>query len=36
MPLGKRSTQLMDYSQCIYDETLYLIMGWDDYKGGTL
>jgi hypothetical protein len=28
--LSQRKTQLIDYSQCIYKDTLYLIMGWDN------
>ena len=30
MPLGKEYTILIDYAQCIYNDALYLIMGWDD------
>jgi hypothetical protein len=26
---GKRKTNLTDYTQCLYKDTLYMIMGWD-------
>ena len=31
--LGKESTKLIDYAQCIYGDVLYLIMGWSDSVG---
>jgi hypothetical protein len=33
-PLGKEYTILIDYAQCIYNDALYLILGWDDNIGG--
>jgi hypothetical protein len=34
-PLGKEYTILMDYAQCVYNDTLYLILGWDNYIPGS-
>jgi hypothetical protein len=30
---GDYDTLLTDYAQCIYDDSIYLILGWDDVKG---
>jgi N-acetylneuraminic acid mutarotase len=34
MPLGKEYTMLIAYAQCVYNDALYLILGWDDNIGG--